>query len=289
MRSPSSSLSPTLIVKHALLSAVILVSTFYKIKPCNSFFHPSRRLTQQQPLLMAPIFSSSTSRGSIITSVSRLQAASEETEDQKAEEEEWEFEEYEVLEESDFYNSEWKVGTVWNDNLKRIDVTWCRLIAAEKQLKAIWGDGAEGKWTFDRASQFFSISKETFGGWGGKKIWACVIDDYYFMEGSVRGWSPLSPASVLGQWQAKRLGLDPEEMGVAPWFQEDDAEDEVVISDIGDVDGTAVESNSEVGQTENEEVATQELTVADGDMISSAPQTASQELIAPTRTKWSPF
>jgi len=27
---------------------------------------------------------------------------------------------------------------------------------------------------------------------------------------------------VIGQWQMKRLGVDPEEAGIAPWFQRDD-------------------------------------------------------------------
>jgi len=139
--------------------------------------------------------------------------------------EEWEYEEYEMLREGDFYNSEWKVGTVWNTNRNKIEETWVRLIAADNQLKAFWGDGAEGKWSLDPASQFFSISKETFGGLGGKKIWAGVIDDYYFLEGTVRGWSPISSASVLGEWQAKRLGVDPEEIGIAPWFAEEEGEE----------------------------------------------------------------
>lgn len=84
----------------------------------------------------------------------------------------------------------------------------------------------------DVPSQYFSISKESFGGWFGKKIWAGNIDDFYYLEGTVRGWSPISPASVVGQWQAIRLGVvdgervTVEERGEAPWFNREESLDE---------------------------------------------------------------
>lgn len=155
---------------------------------------------------------------------------------------EWEFEEYEMLSETDFYGSEWKVGTLM-DGSKSIDETWCRCAVKDGQFIAVWGDGSEGKWSFDAASQFFSITKESFGGWLGKKIWAGTVDDYYFMEGTVRGWSPISPASVVGQWQMKRLGVDPEEAGVAPWFQRDDDDDDALEKDD---DGKGLEKNDNI-------------------------------------------
>lgn len=140
---------------------------------------------------------------------------------------EWEYEEFEFVEESDFYNSEWKVGTVMDGGKQTIDETWCRLLVQEGKFLCIWGDGAKGKWNFDRASQFLSLSKETFGGWLGKKIWAGTVDDFYYLQGTVRGWSPISPASVVGQWQAKRLGISKDEdPGIAPWFQEVEEEEE---------------------------------------------------------------
>ncbi len=132
--------------------------------------------------------------------------------------EDWEYEEYESLTEQDFYNSEWKVGTVM-EGANKIDTTWCRCVVKDGEFVAVWGDNSKGKWNFDAASQFFSISKDSWGGWFGKKIWAGSVEDYYFMEGTVRGWSPISPASVVGQWQAKRLGVDPDEAGTAPWFE----------------------------------------------------------------------
>ena len=50
------------------------------------------------------------------------------------------------------------------------------------------------------------------------------------MEGYVRGWSPISPASVVGQWQAKRLGVDKNEAGIAPWFKEEEKAPELADS-----------------------------------------------------------
>mmetsp|Transcript_18305 Transcript_18305/g.33188 ORF Transcript_18305/g.33188 Transcript_18305/m.33188 type:complete len:286 (-) Transcript_18305:113-970(-) len=144
------------------------------------------------------------------------------------EEEEWEYVEYEMLKEKDFVGSEWRVGTVMERSPQKIEETWVRLVTTvqdglggEKVVNvAYWGDGRQGKWNLDVASQFLSISKETWGGWLGKQIWAGAVEDYYFLEGTVRGWSPVQPASVLGEWQSKRLGVDPSESGTPPWFQE---------------------------------------------------------------------
>eukprot|EP00568_Trieres_chinensis_P011368 CAMPEP_0183302708 /NCGR_PEP_ID=MMETSP0160_2-20130417/8397_1 /TAXON_ID=2839 ORGANISM="Odontella Sinensis, Strain Grunow 1884" /NCGR_SAMPLE_ID=MMETSP0160_2 /ASSEMBLY_ACC=CAM_ASM_000250 /LENGTH=239 /DNA_ID=CAMNT_0025465511 /DNA_START=59 /DNA_END=778 /DNA_ORIENTATION=- len=160
----------------------------------------------------------------------------DEEEDDDDDEDEWEYVEFETLTESDFVGSEWKVGTVQNDRPTKIVETWVRLLVEEgtpgtgigsgDRNIAIWGDGSKGRWSLDVPSQFFSISKESFGGWLGKRIWAGVIEDYYYLQGTVRGWSPISPASVQGQWQAKRLGVDKEEAGIAPWFENDDDVDE---------------------------------------------------------------
>lgn len=132
-------------------------------------------------------------------------------------EEEYEYVEYDSLTEAEFAGSEWLVGTNWDSRSDVIEETWVRLVVDEdgKNL-CYWGDKSEGKWSLDVASQFLSISKESFF---GKQIWAGVVDDYYFLQGTVRGWTYLQPASVLGQWQARRLGVDPEEAGVAPWFE----------------------------------------------------------------------
>ena len=138
------------------------------------------------------------------------------------EEEEWEYLEYEDLQESDFLGSEWLVGTNYDNNPNKIEETWVRCIVAENgKQPCIWGDGSKGTWSFDRASQYFSLSKEYFY---GKTIWAGVVEDYYYLQGTVRGWTYISAAQVVGQWQAKRLGVDPEEAGTAPWFEENEEE-----------------------------------------------------------------
>lgn len=137
---------------------------------------------------------------------------------------EYEYVEYDMLEESDFSGSEWLIGSCMDSNPNKIDETWVRLgIDKNGKQVAIWGDNAEGTWKFDKASQFLNMSKNNIL---GKKIWAGVVDDFYFSEGTVRGWSFFSAAAVVGQWQAKRLGVDPEEAGTAPWFQTDEEEEE---------------------------------------------------------------
>jgi hypothetical protein len=138
--------------------------------------------------------------------------------DDNTDDDEYEYVEIDSLQETDFAGSEWIVGTCNDD---KITETWVRLTVDDRaQNVAVWGDGSKGKWNLDVAAQFFSISKE---GIMGKKIWAATVDDYYYLQGTVRGWSYLLPASVLGQWQAKRLGVDAEEAGIAPWFQETNA------------------------------------------------------------------
>ena len=46
--------------------------------------------------------------------------------------------------------------------------------------------------------------------WGGKRIFTAALkteQNQVYMEGLIRGWSPLSPAEILGQFQAIRLGV----------------------------------------------------------------------------------
>ena len=135
---------------------------------------------------------------------------------------EYEYVEYDILTEAEFQGSEWLVGTVMDSRQDDIGETWVRL-AIDKDGKnvAIWGDNSEGNWNFDVANQFLSVSKNAV--WG-KNIWAGVVDDYYFCRGTVRGWNFFSPASVVGQWQAKRLGVEQGEAGIAPWFEQPEEE-----------------------------------------------------------------
>jgi len=138
-------------------------------------------------------------------------------EEEDDEDDEFEYVEYDILTEKEFMGSEWLVGTVMDSRPNSIAETWVRL-ATDRNGKnvAIWGDGSQGKWAWDVANQFLSMSKENIF---GKNIWAGVVDDYYFTLGTVRGWSVLTPAAVKGQWQAKRLGVDPQEAGTPPWFE----------------------------------------------------------------------
>lgn len=147
----------------------------------------------------------------------------EKEEEEDDDDDEYEYIEYETLKEEDYLGSEWLVGTCWDSNTNKIKETWVRLAAKDDKNIAIWGDNSEGTWSLDVASQFLAISKEFL--WG-KQIWAGVVDDYYFVQGTVRGWTYISPASVLGQWQARRLGVDPEEAGTPPWFEVSEEDDE---------------------------------------------------------------
>ncbi|GAX24158.1 hypothetical protein FisN_4Lh241 [Fistulifera solaris] len=135
----------------------------------------------------------------------------------------YEYIEIERLTESDFAGSEWLVGTNWDNNRDKIEETWLRCaVDQDGNNVAIWGDDSKGKWSIDIASGFFSASKESLI--MGKKIWATTADDYYYMQGTVRGWSFVSAANVMGQWQARRLGVDKDEAGVPPWFEESSKE-----------------------------------------------------------------
>lgn len=158
------------------------------------------------------------------TTVLYADATTSVTTSSSQEEEEYEYVEYDALTEAEFVGSEWLVGTCWDQNPNKIDETWVRLVVSEdgKNL-CYWGDNSEGKWALDVASQFLSISKESLF---GKQIWAGIVDDFYFMQGTVRGWTYLQPASVLAQWQAKRLGVDADEAGTAPWFEEQEEQEE---------------------------------------------------------------
>lgn len=161
------------------------------------------------------------------------------------EDEEYEYVEYDILTEAEFRGSEWLVGTVMEGNPNKIQETWARLaVDADGKNVAIWGDKSQGSWSFDVANQFLSISKESLF---GKDIWAGVVDDYYFARGTVRGWNFLSAASVVGQWQAKRLGVDKDEAGVPPWFEKEEDNDELAVgTSRSDNDEKSPESDSSV-------------------------------------------
>jgi hypothetical protein len=145
--------------------------------------------------------------------------------EEEDDDDEYEYVEFDSLAEADFAGSEWLVGTVFEGKEnKPIQETWCRLFVTEEGKNlAFWGDNSEGTWNFDVASQFLTLSKDTLF---GKRIWACTTDDFYYLQGTVRGWTYLQSARVLAQWQARRLGVDAEEAGIAPWFEEQDEEDE---------------------------------------------------------------
>ena len=178
------------------------------------------------------------------TATSERAMASTDTDDDDDDDDdddEYEYIEYEDLTEADLFGSEWRVGTCWDNKQNKIDETWTRLETKGDKNVAVWGDNSEGTWSFDVASQFLTISKNYV--WG-KNIWAGQVDDYYFLKGTVRGWTYVTAASVLGQWQGTRLGVDAEEAGTPPWFEEDEDEEETMPAEIA-ASTTAVEEKTE--------------------------------------------
>lgn len=204
--------TPSLILLR-LLVACVLLSSF---TTCHGWIGRS-------PTVCGRSGSATVSPGRIVLASSAaesLPAASFDDDD----EEEYEYVEYDILTEQEFQGSEWLVGTVMDGRDEVIGETWVRL-AIDKDGKnvAVWGDNSQGNWNFDASNQFLSVSKNAL--WG-KNIWAGVVDDYYYCRGTVRGWNFFSPASVVGQWQAKRLGVEPGEAGIAPWFEEPEEEEQ---------------------------------------------------------------
>lgn len=215
---PSSLILLQLVICIFLLP--ILCQGWVSQTPCS--LHPTHSTSiTTRPLDSKLVSESSRGRLRIIlasstSSTESLSVTSNEDDDD--DDDEYEYVEYDILTEAEFMGSEWLVGTVMDNKGGNIGETWVRM-ATDKDGKnvAIWGDNSEGTWNFDVANQFLSVSKNAL--WG-KNIWAGVVDDFYFCRGTVRGWNYFSPASVVGQWQAKRLGVEAGEAGVAPWFEE---------------------------------------------------------------------
>ena len=178
---------------------------------------------------------------STATSESAMAATAADDVNDDDDDEEYEYIEYEDLTEADLYGSEWRVGTCWDNKQNKIDETWTRLETKGDKNVAVWGDNSEGTWSLDVASQFLTISKNYL--WG-KLIWAGQVDDYYFLKGTVRGWTYVTAASVMGQWQATRLGVDAEEAGTPPWFEEDEDEEESMPAEIA-ASATAIKEKIE--------------------------------------------
>jgi hypothetical protein len=227
----SSSFGAIMIIR---LVRIVLVVSFL-IKQSSAWI-PSLPNNRRSSLIVGPLTLSSSaassSNDSIVapttTTTATATAASPasrrpdttQVEDEDDDDEEYEYIEYDNLTEKEFVGSEWLVGTCW-DNRNNIQETWCRLIVdTDGKNVAIWGDNSQGSWNLDVASQFISWSKENK--LLGKQIWAATVDDYYYLQGTVRGWRFWSAAAVLGQWQARRLGVDKDEAGIAPWFADDD-------------------------------------------------------------------
>jgi len=186
-------------------------------------FRPGNSISSSaaSPLCESTSSSQSRLRTILASSTSSSEGLTVASNDDDDDDDDYEYVEYEILTEAEFTGSEWLVGTIF-DGRENIGETWVRLATDEDGKNvAIWGDNAEGNWNWDTANQFLSVSKNR--PWG-KNIWAGVVDDFYYCRGSIRGWNFFSPASVVGQWQARRLGIENGEAGVAPWFEQEEEE-----------------------------------------------------------------
>lgn len=106
----------------------------------------------------------------------------------------------------DFVGSEWKIGVVWGES-ERVDVSWFRL---KGDGVSEWGFnvGGRGRWKLDEG-KYVTVSQDYLLGWNGKRLWtAKICDDPNYLEGIIRGWKPWEPASIMGRWEAIRLGVD---------------------------------------------------------------------------------
>jgi len=124
--------------------------------------------------------------------------------------------------EAEFAGSEWKIGILWRDT-SEIDVTWFRC-KPDGDSEWGYGFGSDGKWRVEDGA-FITITRDFPLGWHGRRLFSARLgDDENYIEGVVRGWKPWEPASVMGRFQAIRLGV--ERPNPPPWLDDDEDEDD---------------------------------------------------------------
>mmetsp|Transcript_30497 Transcript_30497/g.68390 ORF Transcript_30497/g.68390 Transcript_30497/m.68390 type:complete len:316 (+) Transcript_30497:61-1008(+) len=114
----------------------------------------------------------------------------------------------------DFIKTEWKIAIQWEDS-KKITETWIRFV---DDFELEWGLNAKGSWGLE--GQYLTFSRDFSFGWGGKRIYGAKLtrkQNEVYIDGIVRGWTPLMPANNLGQFQAMRLGVDRAPFGAPYW------------------------------------------------------------------------
>jgi len=121
---------------------------------------------------------------------------------------------------ADFAGSEWKIGVLWRES-EKIDVTWFR---CKEDQNSEWGWGADGKWKVEDGI-YFTVSRDFPLGWNGRRLFSAKIGrDPNYLEGIIRGWKPWEPASVMGSFQAIRLGVN--RTNPPPWENRQDDDDD---------------------------------------------------------------
>mmetsp|Transcript_84456 Transcript_84456/g.169027 ORF Transcript_84456/g.169027 Transcript_84456/m.169027 type:complete len:349 (-) Transcript_84456:214-1260(-) len=151
----------------------------------------------------------------------------------------------------DFIKSEWKIAIMWEGSNKPQE-TWIRFV---DDFELEWGLNAKGTW--EMSGQFLSFSRDFAFGIGGKRIFGAKLSrkqNEVYIDGLVRGWSPIAPANVMGQFQAMRLNVDRKEYGIPYWntvaYQNEGLDDGSSADDGGESLG---EESGGVGSSEKEE------------------------------------
>mmetsp|Transcript_31211 Transcript_31211/g.41301 ORF Transcript_31211/g.41301 Transcript_31211/m.41301 type:complete len:249 (-) Transcript_31211:447-1193(-) len=126
----------------------------------------------------------------------------------------------------DFVNTTWVVATMW-DAKGQVDTT---KVFLRDDGTCIWLNGAEGTWRLNTRRRAISIYRDFKFGWGGKRIFSTALDQPYsgvYLNGTIKGWAPWSPAKIWGVWQAVKQGTDFEKWGMPPWYEENPGTDSV--------------------------------------------------------------
>lgn len=163
---------------------------------------------------------------------------------------------------SDFAGSEWKIGVNWRDS-ERIDVSWFRI---KSDGTTQWGFniGSQGQWKMDEGL-YLTVSQDYLFGWNGKKLYSAKIsEDLNYLEGIVRGWKPWEPASVMGRWQAVRLGVD--RPNLPPWA---DLETRIQLEEEEKILAAAAEAAAKEREEEESKEAREDDDDADQEKSSS--------------------
>lgn len=71
----------------------------------------------------------------------------------------------------------------------------------------VWLNKAKGQWKIRPKTRNISVYREFFWNWNGVRIFSAKLLENtcdLYLEGEIKGWTPFSPLSVMGWFQAVR-------------------------------------------------------------------------------------